>query len=127
MPVMNLNKKTIFEVIVHMYKVLVTDSLDNVYHSPRWKVGDDNDCLNVWWPWSDHVILITCHHQLSLSLYKFVVSHITVQSVLKHRSPGDFMNLRPGVERGNQTSYSSIMRIVLYSDQTMIKIQRMCR
>lgn len=97
-----------------MYKVLVTDSLDNVYHSPRWKVGDDNDCLKVWWPWSDHVILITCHHQLSLSLYKFVVSHITVQSVLKHRSPGDFMKLRPGVERGNRTSYSFIMRIVLY-------------
>lgn len=30
-----------------MYKVLVTDSLDNVYDSPRWKVGDDNDCLKV--------------------------------------------------------------------------------
>lgn len=65
----------------------------------------------------DHYdILITCYHKLSLSLYKFVVSHITVQSVLKHRSPGDFMKLRPGVERGNRTSYSFIMRIVLYSD-----------
>lgn len=104
-----------------MYKVLVTDSLDNVYHSPRWKVGDDNDCLNVWCPWSDHVILITCHHALSLFICCFTYHCTICFKVPKTPFSWRLYEVKTGVERGNRTSYSFIMRIVLYCDQTMIK------